>query len=307
MKNMLHAVIVAFSEILKWDTIKVVLLGGILVTAFWGGIGYIFWDQMIALSAKILEFVPFSMVRSNGAWMLSAFLWFQLVLITFALIYAFFGNLVLRVVSKDKYSAFTFLTVFLSALFWAAVWFFAGDYIYDQFLRLMTWLPFETIEKGLASLIALYMLYNAIIVTMLFVASLFSEPIIRMVEKRHFAEEEVVKENIFASLKYTLRDSLLFVALSALSFPLLFIPMLNIIMQIVLWIWLAKDTMSYDAITLDYQKPDREIIRQHRFATYFISFATVLFNFIPVLNLFGPFFGEIAMFHYFKSIKKNQQ
>lgn len=307
MKNMIHAVIVAFSEILRWETIKVVLLSGILVTAFWVGVGFMLWDQLMAISAKILEFVPFSMIRANGAWMLSAFLWFQLVLITFALIYAFFGNLVLRVVSKEKYSAFTFLTVFLSALFWAVVWFFAGDYIYDQFLRLMTWLPFETIEKGLAFLIALYMVYNAIIVTMLFVASLFSEPIIKMVEKRHFAEDEVVKENIFASLKYTLRDSLLFVGLSIVAFPLLFVPVLNIIIQIVLWIWLVKDTMSYDAISLVYRKPDRTIIKQHRFATYFISFVTVLFNFIPVFNIFGPFFGEIAMFHYFKSIKKNQK
>lgn len=90
MKNMIHAVIVAFSEILRWETIKVVLLSGILVTAFWVGVGFMLWDQLMAISAKILEFVPFSMIRANGAWMLSAFLWFQLVLITFALIYAFF-------------------------------------------------------------------------------------------------------------------------------------------------------------------------------------------------------------------------
>jgi len=151
MRNVLHAIIVAFSEILKWDTIRIVLFSGIVVTGFWTVVGFLLWDDLISVSAKALEFVPFSMLRANGAWMLSAFLWFQLVLITFALVYAFFGNLILRVVSKEKYSAFTFLTVFLSALFWAVVWFFAGDYIYEQFLKMMTWLPFETIEKGICS------------------------------------------------------------------------------------------------------------------------------------------------------------
>ncbi|RUM74395.1 MAG: hypothetical protein DSZ10_01620 [Sulfurovum sp.] len=305
MRNVLHALIVAFSEILKWDTIKIVLLSGILVTVLWAGIGWMVWDHLIALSAKILEFVPFSMIRSNGAWMLSAFLWFQLVLVTFALVYAFFGNLILRVVSKEKYSTFTFLTVFLAALFWMIVWFFAGDYIYDQFLRLMTWLPFETIEKGLAFLIALYLIYNAIIVSMLFIASLFSEPIIKMVEKRHFAEEEVIKENIFSSLRYTVRDTVIFIGVSIVAFPLLFVPVVNLLVQIILWVWLTKDTISYDALSLVYKKPDKALIKQHRIAIFFITFVTVLFNFIPIFNLFGPFFGEIAMFHYFKSLKKS--
>jgi len=307
MKNILHAIIVAFSEILRWETIRIVLISGTLVTAFWVGIGFLFWDQIMGISAKILQLVPFSMIRANGAWMLSAFLWFQLVLITYALINTFFGNLILRVIPKEKYGAFTFLSAFLSALFWAIVWFFAGDYIYDHFLRLMTWLPFETVEKGLAFLIGLYIIYNAIIVSMLFVASIFSEPIIKMVEKRHFGEDDVVKDNIFVSLKYTIRNTVIFIVLSIITFPLLFVPVINIIVQIILWIWLVKDTISFDAISLVYRKPDKSILKKHRFATFFISFVTVLFNFIPVFNLFGPFFGEIAMFHYFKSVKKNQE
>jgi len=111
--------------------------------------GSIIFGFMVALSASILEMVPFSMVRSNGAWMLSTFLWFQLSLVTFALIFAFFGNLVLRTISKEKYSVFSLLVFVGSALFWGIVWLFKGDYIYTQFLKLLTWLPFETIEKGI--------------------------------------------------------------------------------------------------------------------------------------------------------------
>ena len=304
MKNTMHAIIFGFKEILNWNTMKYVLMSGIFVSALWVGIGTILWDHLIALSSRILELVPFSMVRSNGAWMLSTFLWLQAVLLTFALIFAFLGNLILRSVSKEKYTSFSILVAVGSALFWALVWFFKGDYIYHQFLQLLTWLPFETVEKGIAFLIGFYLIYNAIVVTMVFITSLFSEPLIASVEERHFKEDEVIRDHVFRSVGYTVKDSVIFMIASLIAFPLLFIPVLNIVVQIALWMWLIKDTMSYDAAALVYEKVEQEEIKQHRFAIWVISFTTALFNFIPVFNIFGPYFGEISMFHYLKSIKK---
>lgn len=304
MKNSIHAIIFGLKEILNWNTMKYALISGILVSALWIGIGAMLWDHLIAFSSRILELVPFSMVRSNGAWMLSTFLWLQMVLLTFALIFAFFGNFILRTVSKEKYTSFSLFIAIGSVVLWALVWFFKGDYIYSQFLKLLTWLPFETVENGIAFLIGFYFIYNAIVVTMLFVTSLFSEPLAVSVEERHFKEDEVVRDHIFSSVGYTVKDSIIFIVASLIAFPLLFIPVLNIVIQIALWMWLIKDTMSYDAAALVYEKVEKEEIKQHRFAVWSISFITALFNFIPIFNIFGPYFGEISMFHYLKSIKK---
>jgi hypothetical protein len=303
MKELSKAIIFGFKEILHWHTMKYIILSGVVVTLLWLGVGIAVWDSLIGLSAKILELVPFSMVRSNGAWMLSTFLWFQLTLITFALVFAFFGNLILRKVSKERYSVFTVLTLLGSALLWGIIWFFKGEYIYGEFLKLMTWLPFETIEKGVAFLIGFYLIYNAIIVTMLFVASMFSEPIIEDIEIREFAEDDVVRDNIFQTIRYTFKDSLLFIGISLIAFPLLFIPILNIFIQIALWIWLTKDTISYDALSLTHEHVEKSMLNQYRGAVWFISFVSVLFYFVPVLNIFGPFFGTIAMFYYLKEQK----
>ncbi len=304
MANVITAVMVGFKEILSWSTIKHVLLSGILVVAVWIGIGYAVWNPLMSLSSHIIELVPFSMVRSNGAWMLSSFLWLQLVLLTFALIYAFFGNIILRSVSKDRYSAFSIYTIIASAIFWGIVWFFKGDYIYAEFLKLLTWLPFETVEKGIAFLIGFYVIYNGIIVTMLFITSLFSEAIIVGVEKKHFQGQEVVRDNLFKSIGYTIKDTIIFIVASIIAFPLLFVPIVNIVVQILLWSWLIKDTISYDALALTRKKVDKNEVKEHRVAVWFISLIASLFNFIPLLNLFSPYFGEIAMFHYFKEIKK---
>ncbi len=303
MKNILHAVIFSFKEILTWNTMKYALISGTIISAIWIGIGVLVWDNLISISSHILGWIPFSMVRSNGAWMLSTFLWLQLILLTFALIFVFAGNLILRVVSKDRYSSFSLWVALGSTLFWSTVWFFNGEYIYAQFLKLLTWLPFETIEKGIAFLIGFYIIYNAIIVSMVFISSLFSEPLLRNIERKYFKDSEVKRDHLFSSITYTLKDSFIFLVLSIVAFPLLFVPIINIFTQIALWIWLTKDTMGYDAITLTSSKVTKEKLKEHRKALWFISFITVLFNFIPILNLFGPFFGEISMFHYFKNTK----
>ena len=301
MKNILHAIIFGFKEILTWNTLKYALISGTIISALWIGVGVLFWENIIALSSHILSWIPFSMVRSNGAWMLSTFLWLQLILLTFALVFAFAGNLILRVVSKERYSSISLWVALGSSFFWSAVWFLKGDYIYAQFLKLLTWLPFETIEKGIAFLIGFYLIYNAIIVSMIFVTSLLSEPLLMAVEKKHFNESKVNQEHIFSSIGYTLKDSFIFLALSLVAFPLLFIPVVNIFTQIALWVWLTKDTMGYDALTLTSSEVTKEKLKEHRIALWFISFVTVLFNFVPILNLFGPLFGEISMFHYLKN------
>ncbi len=304
MRDVMHAVIFGFKEILHWDVMKFALIGGVIVSAFWAFIGFLFWGQIVSLGSYILELVPFSMVRSNGAWMLSSFLWFQLVLLTFALIFAFFGNLIIRSVSKERYTSFSVIVAISSAIFWAVVWFFKGDYIYHQFLQLLTWLPFETIEKGIGYMIGFYLVYSAIVVSMVFVVSIFSKPLIKGVEKRHFPDDEAVKDHAFKSMGYTLRDSAIFLIVSLIAFPLLFIPVVNFIVLIILWVWLVKDTFKYDAASLLFNEVDKEKLKEHNLATWTISFITALFNFIPLLNIFGPFFGEISMFHYYKS-KKN--
>jgi len=303
MKHILHAIIFGFKEILTWNTMKYALISGVLISALWIGIGFSVWDSLIALSSHIIELVPFSMVRSNGAWMLSTFLFIQLVIITFALIFAFLGNLILRYISKEKYTIFTILVAMGTTIFWAIVWVFKGDVIYDKFLQLLTWLPFETVEKGIAFLIAFYFIYNAIIVSMVFVSSFFSEALIQKVEAEHFKNEEIVRDHLFSSIGYTIRNTLIFIVVSLLTFPLLFIPVLNIIVQVILWIWLIKDTMSHDAAALVYKNVKDAPIKEHTFAIWMISFIASLFNFIPILNVFGAFFGEIAMFHYFKSLE----
>ncbi len=300
--HFIDSIVFAFKEILNFKTMKFALISGILVTVFWIFVAYMFWGNIISFTALFLDLVPFSMIRSNGAWMLSSFLWFNLVLITSTLIFAFLGSIILNSVSKAKYSSFSIIIAILSALFWAVVWFFKGSYIYAQFLQLMTWLPFETIEKGMSNLIGAYFVYSLIIVSIVFVVSAFSQPFLKSVNEKYYPYDKIIENNEIKSIEYTIKDTAIFILASIILFPLFFIPVVNFIIQVSLWVWLMKDTYVFDNASLLIKDDDVDKLKEHKKAFFGLAIISSLFNFIPVFNVFGPVFGELSMFYYIKNI-----
>ena len=300
MQDFMDAVIFGFKEILRAKTMKFAMTGGFIISVIWIVIGVMFWDNIISLSSSILSFVPFSLLRSNGAWMLSTFLWMQAVLITFALVFAFLGNLIMQKVQREKYASFSLLIGLLSAAFWAVVWFYEGGYIYAQFLKLLTWLPFETIEKGLAYLIGFYIVYTGIIVTIIFVTSAYSSSFLQRVKEKHFPYDTMHDEYEYKTIKQTVKDTAIFTAASIISFPLLFIPIVNFIILVGLWVWLMKDTLACDTAAFVFGEVDKEKLKEYKGAIWGLTFIGSLFNFIPVFNVFGSYFTELSMFYYLK-------
>ncbi len=300
--NLTNSIIFAFKETFKWSNIKFALINGLFITVFWIFIANFVWDYLILFSSKVIEFFPFSMVRADAAWIINSVLFFQITLITFAILMAFFGEFYLKK-NKEKYTIYTIITFLMSSIFWGLVWFFKGSILYNEILKVLMWFPFQTLEKGIAFFMALYIVYNAIIVSSLFITSIFSQKIIL----HSFSKEDITNKHYFSSIVYTIRDSIIFFLVSLLLFIVLFIPVINIIVQIILWLWLFKDTIVTDALYLNFGENKIELKKSNQKAIYLISFISSLFNFIPIINLFGPIFGEIAMFNYFKEIKNNKE
>jgi len=300
MQDFFDAVVFGFKEILTTNVMKFAIVSGMIISALWIVVGIFFWDGIIGLSSSILDFIPFSMIRSNGAWMLSTFLWLQLVLVTFALVFTFFGSIIADKENREKFASTAILVGLASAGFWGVVWWFGGDYIYEQFLKLLTWLPFETVEKSLAYLIGFYLIYTAIIVSLIFVASAFSTKFLEEIKNKHFPYDRMYEEHGYKNIQQTLKDTAIFTLASVVSFPLLFVPILNFLILVALWIWLMKDTLSYDVAAYVFGKIDKEELQEYKKGLWGLTLLGSLFNFIPILNAFAPYFTELAMFHYLK-------
>ena len=303
MKRTIESIMFGFREILTWHIMKYALISGLFVMGIWIGLGLLFWDSLSSLSMTLIGFLPLDLMISDGTWMLSTFVWLMLVLLTFAVIYIFLGNFILTKISKEKYGSFSYVLMVLSALFWMFVWYLNSDFIHAKITAFLKTLPYTTVEHGLAYLFTIYIIYNAIVISMLFMVNIFNKSLIGHLSSKHY-DGALEQHHTLQAFRYTLKDTFLFVGISLLAFPILFIPVLNFITQIALWMWLTKDTLQYNTASLVFDEVKEEELKKYKIDIWSISFVTVLFNFIPLFNIFAPFFGEISMFHYWKKIQK---
>ena len=298
-----ESLLFGFKEIATWHIMKYALPIGLVVMATWIGLGLLFWESLSALSRTLIGFLPLNLMLLDGTWMMSTFIWLVLVILTYALVYIFFGNVIFNKISKDKYATFSLILMSLSAFFWLIVWYINNAYLHQKITAFLKTLPYTTVEHGLAYLFTIYIIYNAIVISMLFLVNIFNKPLIKHFAYKHY-DGSLEEHHTLTSFRYTLKDSLLFIGISLLAFPLLFIPVVNFMVQIFLWVWLTKDTLQYNTASLVFKEVELKELKKHQKDIWFIGFVSVLFNFIPIFNIFAPFFGELSMFHYWKQIQQ---
>jgi uncharacterized protein involved in cysteine biosynthesis len=133
-------------------------------------------------------------------------------------------------------------------------------------------------------------------------ASLRSEYILEDLRAEQYPSEKLLG-SAGKTFKSTTRIILIFSGVSLLTFPLLFIPALNIIIQFSLWIWLYKSMFSRDVCELYCDEESRRGEKVHRWEFWAISSISSVMSFIPFINFFAPYFAEIAMFHFVMKTK----
>lgn len=303
MRELLNSFFAGIDEVLRWRTMLAILVFAAISTGIWTIVGYLFLPQLVAFTDKLVDWLPFAMLRSNGAWMLSTFIWLQAIMVTIALLSLLLTVTVYRQLPKEKYTIAAVLTVLGATGLWTVIWFFKGDLIYHLVLEWITTLPFDTVENGVSYLLMVYILYNAVIITMTFFVSLYSPVLLRRARENHYPFESIHTEAQMRSFGYTLRDTIIFLTASLLLMPLLFIPVLNVFVQLLLWVWLVKDTFTYDVGALFYTKDELHRVKRYNGMLWAIAGVTALFNFFPLINFAGPFVGEVMMFHYLVGLK----
>ncbi len=301
MNNIFYALIESFRTITKQNISKFALLSGIGLALFWTIIGFFIWHPLIDFTAHLLDFVPFALIKDNGVWMFSSIVFIQAIFISFAFIIIIFSSTIIKDSKKQKYPLYILSIAFSVIFFWAIIWYANHASIHIALAKILTWFPFKTIEQSISYIFAIYILYSLFIISLLFFVSFFSEKILNL-----GLNYNINKNFEFKIIKYTLKDSLIYLIASIVLFPLLFIPIINFFAQILVWMWLGKDTITFDIGTIFYDKENiKNIKQQHKFAIWFILFAASFFNLVPLLNIFSPYFGEFAMYYYLEGYKKD--
>ncbi len=282
----IYSLNLALKDFTQSDIRKKSLINGIVWAVVWLVLSFILWDYVFVFTTKLINFLPFKFIQNTGVDFLLVILWIQLVLISLGAVFSLFN----RLLSKR------FLPIILSlviSIFWVVVFYFYKDSVVLYLHRLLKIFPFQTIEEAIAIILCFFVFYS------LYVASVYVSFVflisknIEDLQQTQYPNVAIKKSFSFWKLFIVFaRDLFLYFLLLLITYPLLFVPFLNILLVIGLWALLIKEVLLRSIFMLFGEVDiDRKTI-------WMFSIFSVIFNFVPIVNLFAPAFGVLSIYHY---------
>ncbi len=204
------------------------------------------------------------------------------------------------ILSKDVIS-FVLKVGFGSILLWIILLWASWDLYAGLIATYIQKIPFvgswEWFQSSGAFLTALIVGYMLIIITITIFTSLYSEPLLIKLAKKHYPNVSVVgSPNITTSVILSIKAGLIFLILFLFTFPLIFIPILGQVWMLWLWSILIKEPTAYDVAPLFIA--DKKKVKEKTKKSGIIAMIASLFNYVPVLNIFAPVFAQILFLHH---------
>ncbi len=199
-----------------------------------------------------------------------------------------FSPEVLKFVIKIGGGAFL-LTAIALYFAWGALSAFITSYL--------SWIPWEWLQTTGASAATLALGYMIVIMVISLMTSLYIEPLLIKLAKKHYPQAPVVgSPNVGISVGLSLKAGVVFLLLFMFTFPLIFIPIIGQVYMLWLWSILIKAPTTYDVSSLFIA--DKQQIKAKTKKATLIAMIASLFNYIPLLNVFAPVFAQILFLHY---------
>ncbi|WP_456430842.1 EI24 domain-containing protein [Nitratifractor sp.] len=286
-------------DLIRWPILREVLVTGIPLGIGWLGIGWMLWKPLLTVTTRIISWVPFSIVKADGALLILFFLWAVAVLVSYAVLTALLAPLWFRKMHKGYYFySFSALSFFAVLWGWLIVanW---GTLQHSIADKLLVWLPFQTVAEGSAWLLNFYIFYSFYILSLYLVLSLYRKDFLYAVREIEYPDFPLPETKTPTRHRFiALRDGALYIVLTVLFLPLLMIPIVNVLIQLFLWAWLYRDANFRGTCAIYCTPKAYERLRAHRFTIWGIAFFASMLNFVPIINIFTPFFAQLMAFHW---------
>jgi len=198
-----------------------------------------------------------------------------------------FSKEVILFVLKIGFGSIMITGVFIY-LFWSTLSSFITSYL--------SWIPWEWLQTTGAGAATIALAYMLIIIMISILTSLYVEPLLIKLAKKHYPNAKVVgSPNISTSVYLSIKSGLIFLILFMFTFPIIFIPIIGQVYILWLWSIIIKEPTAYDVSSLFIA--DKKIAKEKRKNSRTIAMIASLFNYVPVLNIFAPVFAQILFLH----------
>jgi len=293
-------------DVLSLSAIKTALIVGIPLAIFWIAVGSLLWSGTLHLTQIFIDWIPFSILKANGSFLFGGFIWFFVVLITYGIVISLSNVFILERIKSKNYIYFAVGLLLLVALFWSLFALTNWDLVYSSVMKILGWFPFKTLKDGVASMLAALIFYNLFIASLAIVVLMYRKSFLRDLQSNDYPDASMVqKSERVKFLPVAFRDLGIFFVLLIIFFPLLFVPFINVLVQVVLWGWLTKESYFLAVASLYAKEGEYEHLKDHQVARWSIASVGALLNLVPLLNILSPFFTMILFFHWVMLNKKS--
>ena len=196
--------------------------------------------------------------------------------------------------------AFILKIGFGSILLWVLILWSSWDLYSGMIAAYIQKIPFvgnwEWFQSSGAALAAIIVGYMLIVITISILTSLFSEPLLIKLAQKHYPGKPVVgSPNIATSVYLSIKAGIIFLLLFLFTFPVIFIPIFGQVWMLWLWSILIKEPNTYDVGSLFID--DKKVLKAQKKKSWLTAMIASLFNYVPILNIFAPLFGQIMFLH----------
>ena len=215
----------------------------------------------------------------------------------------------------DRKILFTSLIpIIIAAIFWGIVFFVFHSQINGFFVYITNHIPFisgvDWIKNIIEAIGGIFIYYQLLIITSTMIVGIIADKIVDRINEKYYHLQKNGFGSFTGSLLVTLKYNLIFIILFIISFPSMFIPGVNILVNIILWVILIKNPIFYDSIAMYATKMEYEKLKQNqKTTTLIIAVLSATLFLVPVLGVFVYVIQLLLFTHYnlkrLKKLRKN--
>ncbi len=185
---------------------------------------------------------------------------------------------------------FALIPLSLAALVLGGIFYLLHTQIEGYFITIASYIPFVSaawIQKISESFFGLFIFYEFWMMLALVFVGLISEKVVDFVNAKYYHLEKQGFGTSMGSIMIALKSNAIFLVLFIITSPLLFIPIVNIILHILLWMVMLKAPMYYDACAFYATKSQyKEIKKKHKGELRLITLVSASLLLVPFLGVF---------------------
>jgi len=203
----------------------------------------------------------------------------------------------------DRKILFTSLIpLIIAAIFWGIVFFIFHSQINNFFVYLISHIPFIANANWIKDIVefigGIFIYYQLLIITSTLIVGIIADRVVDRINEKYYHLERKGFGSLIGSIGITLKYNLIFIILFIIFLPAMFIPGINILTNIILWMILIKEPVFYDSVAFYATKEEYQKLKQDKLKIFLIAFLGSLLFLVPILGIF-VYIAQLILFTHF--------